>query len=135
MLNAIDLQFLGDLGTDLCRRAVVGGVVEGGWERRLVGQTGILALDGVGVLVGVAAVVVAPGIPMNEESKPEPIREVLQQNDELNCNSEMLITHAPLCRRAAGGRRTAAGPERCSSYRTAAVRPLERSRRLLSLCM
>ena len=51
------------MATDLCRRAVVGGVVEGGWEARFVGQTGVLALDGVGVLVGVAAVVVASRVP------------------------------------------------------------------------
>lgn len=50
-------------GTDLCRRAVVGGVVEGGWDRRIMGQTGILALDGVRVLVGVASIVVATSIP------------------------------------------------------------------------
>lgn len=52
--------------TDLCRRAVVGGVVEGGWDGRLVGQIGILALDGVRMLVGVAAIVVAPSIPGTE---------------------------------------------------------------------
>lgn len=52
--------------TDLCRRAVVGGVVEGGWDGRLVGQIRILALDGVRMLVGVAAVVVAPSIPGTE---------------------------------------------------------------------
>lgn len=49
--------------TDLCRRAVVGGVVEGGWDGRLMGQTWVLALDGVRVLVGVAAVVVTTSIP------------------------------------------------------------------------
>ena len=49
--------------TDLCRRAMVGRVVEGGGEARFVGQTGVLALDGVGVLVGVAAVVVAARVP------------------------------------------------------------------------
>lgn len=49
--------------TDLCRRAVVGGVVEGGGDGRIMGQTGILALDGVRVLVGVAAIVVATSVP------------------------------------------------------------------------
>lgn len=49
-------------GTDLCRRPVVGRVVEGCADGRLMGQTGILALDGVRVLVGVAAVVVAPSV-------------------------------------------------------------------------
>lgn len=53
--------------TDLCRGAVVGGVVEGGWERWLVGQAGVLALDGVRVLVGVTAVVVAPGVPTTKK--------------------------------------------------------------------
>lgn len=41
---------------------MVGRVVEGCADGRLVGQTGILALDGVRVLVGVAAVVVAPSV-------------------------------------------------------------------------
>ena len=50
-------------GTDLCRRPVVGGVVEGGWDCWVMGQTGILALDGVRMLVGVAAIVVATSIP------------------------------------------------------------------------
>lgn len=36
--------------------------MEGGRDRRLVGQTRVLALDGVRVLVGVAAIVVAAGI-------------------------------------------------------------------------
>lgn len=53
-------------GTDLCRRPVVGRVVEGGCDCRLMGQTGILGLDGVRVLVGVAAIVVATSIPRME---------------------------------------------------------------------
>lgn len=36
--------------------------MEGGCDGWLVGQTGILALDGVRVLVGVAAVVVATSV-------------------------------------------------------------------------
>lgn len=52
--------------TDLCRRAVVGGVVEGGWDGRLVSQAWVLALDGVRMLVGVAAIVVATGVPGKE---------------------------------------------------------------------
>lgn len=54
------------LGTDLCRRPVVGRVVEGGCDGRLVGQTGILALDGVRMLVGVAAVVVTTSVARRE---------------------------------------------------------------------
>lgn len=40
--------------------------MEGGRDPRLVGQTGILALDGVWMLVGVAAVVVATRVPTIE---------------------------------------------------------------------
>lgn len=40
--------------------------MEGGCDGRLVGQTGILALDGVRVLVGVAAVVVATSVAKRE---------------------------------------------------------------------
>lgn len=43
---------------DLCRGTVVRGVVQGGVEAWLVGQTRVLALDGM-MLVCVAAVVVA----------------------------------------------------------------------------
>lgn len=37
--------------------------MEGGRDAWFVGQTGVLALDGVGVLVGVASVVIAPSEP------------------------------------------------------------------------
>lgn len=37
--------------------------MEGGGDGRVVAQALVLALDGVGVLVGVAAVVVATGVP------------------------------------------------------------------------
>lgn len=37
-----------------------------GWDRRLVGQTRVLALDGVRMLVGVTAIVVATSIPKIE---------------------------------------------------------------------
>lgn len=40
--------------------------MEGGRDPRLVGQTGILGLDGVWMLVGVAAVVVATRVPTIE---------------------------------------------------------------------
>lgn len=43
--------------------------MEGGWDRRLMGQTGILALDGVRMLVGVAAIVVATSIPRMEQAQ------------------------------------------------------------------
>ena len=54
-----------------------------------------------------------------------------------NFNTKTIITHAPLCgcRLASGGWRMEVGLECCSSYRTAAARPLEWSRLLLSLCM
>lgn len=45
---------------------MVGRVVEGGCDRWVMGQTGILGLDGVRMLVGVAAVVVATSIPRME---------------------------------------------------------------------
>lgn len=44
--------------------------MEGCADGRLVGQTGILALDGVRVLVGVTAIVVAPSVPASEEQRP-----------------------------------------------------------------
>lgn len=40
--------------------------MEGGRDPRLMGQTGILGLDGVRMLVGVAAVVVATRVPAME---------------------------------------------------------------------
>lgn len=40
--------------------------MEGGCDCRLVGQTGILGLDGVRVLVGVAAIVIAASEPRME---------------------------------------------------------------------
>lgn len=40
--------------------------MEGGCDPRLMGQTGILGLDGVRVLVGVAAIVVASSVPRME---------------------------------------------------------------------
>lgn len=43
--------------------------MEGGCDGRLVGQTGILALDGVRMLVGVAAVVVATSVARRESAE------------------------------------------------------------------
>lgn len=40
--------------------------MEGGCDPRLMGQTGILGLEGVWVLVGVAAIVVASSVPRME---------------------------------------------------------------------
>lgn len=51
--------------------------------------------------------------------------------------NNFVITRAPPCgcRLASCGQKMEGVPERCSSYRTAAARPLERPRLLLSLCM
>lgn len=107
--------------------------MEGGCDRRLMGQTGILALDGVRMLVGIAAIVVATSIPRMEEVET-PSKKVLNKN-KINLNTKIIITHAPLCRQASAGWRMVVGVEDCPSYRTAAVRPLEWSRWPLSLCM
>lgn len=48
--------------------------MEGGRDPRLVGQTGVLGLDGVRMLVGVAAVVVATGVPATKPSFTQLLR-------------------------------------------------------------
>lgn len=55
--------------TDLCGGAVVGGVMEGGGDSRVVAQARVLALNGVGVLVGVTAIVVAACVPTKATRK------------------------------------------------------------------
>lgn len=53
--------------------------MEGGCDGRLMGQTGILALDGVRMLVGVAAVVVATSVPGIVEN-PLKTNSVIKEN-------------------------------------------------------
>lgn len=57
---------------------MVGRVVEGGCDRWLMGHTGILGLDGMRMLVGIATVVVATSIPRIEQAAF--VEEVLQRS-------------------------------------------------------
>lgn len=111
-----------------------------GWDRRLVGQTRVLALDGVRMLVGVTAIVVATSVPKMELNSRNLVNIMNPKNKlRMYFNTAMInsfvITHAPPCRLASCGQKIEGVRERCSSYRTAAARPLERLRLLLSLCM
>lgn len=94
--------------------------MEGGRDPRLVGQTGVLGLDGVWMLVGVAAVVVATRVPAIEplfthysERKKDTVL--------LKIKLGIMGTHAPpcVCTLASCGRRPAGELGCCSAYRGA----------------
>lgn len=106
--------------------------MEGGRDPRLVGQTGILALDGVWMLVGVAAVVVATRVPTIESS----FRKHSEKSTFLKIKLGITNTHAPLCvcTLASCGPRPLVELGCCSAYREADGRPLGWHHRLLSLC-
>lgn len=90
-------------GTDLCRRPVVGRVVEGCADGRLVGQAGVLALDGVRVLVGVAAVVVAPSVPGAEGGATQSERKPWGRSHGVSAGSLPMLLSVCVHRHPVGG--------------------------------
>lgn len=94
--------------------------MEGGRDPRLVGQTGILGLDGVWMLVGVAAVVVATRVPTTES-----LFRIYSGKKKgslfLKIKLGIISTHAPpcVCTLASCGRRPAVELGCCSAYRGA----------------
>lgn len=99
---------------------MIRGIVQRGGEACVMGQTRILALDGMMMLICVAAIVVAARVADGESMKKSVKSEILEKFCCISCYG---LTHARLCRgRLASGVQTRKdAPGRCYACRTAGI--------------